>query len=199
VKRYYSTSDAAEMCQVTTSSILRWIRGGKLKAALTAGGHHRIDGRDLEVFLLGLGLPIPPRLTASNGEASPLKILVVEDDEKMRLFVKKVLQENFPGAVLEEAADGFVAGWKAHQIKPDIILLDILLPGMDGYAFCEKFRNETGLANTHILAMSGSQDPETREKILTAGADDFMAKPFSVVELCAKISKQTAVSKGKKP
>src|SRR3989338_3058279 len=75
MKKFYSTSEAAKMCEVSTGSIVRWVREGKLKAAMTGGGHHRIASEELVRFLTSLGMPLPLEITESEGQ-SELKALV---------------------------------------------------------------------------------------------------------------------------
>ncbi len=191
--RYFSTFDAARMCHVSPGSMIRWIREGRLTAAKTAGGHHRIRDTDLVDLLKSLQMPVPDELSAERSEAKPLpqnapRVLIVDDEREICLLVRQILELEFPGVKIEEARDGFEAGWKAHQFKPQLVILDLMLPGMDGFQVCRFIRNISELKNTKILAISGLNLADKEKKIRDQGADDFLEKPFDLERLKSKVN-----------
>lgn len=184
---FYSTFEVAKMCHVSPGSVTRWIREGRLPASLTVGGHHRIKKSDLLELLKNLRMPIPEEFHEREKRVS---ILIVDDEPGIRQMIRWMLEQNFPGALVEEAQEGFAAGWKAHGICPQLVLLDLMIPGMDGFGVCQFIRSFPDLKNTKIIAMTALHDPQIREKMLRMGANDFLVKPFEMDVLKEKIIEQ---------
>ena len=178
-KEYFTTFEVAEMCHVSPASVTRWIHDGKLKTSFTAGGHHRIHGVDLMELLKSLNMPVPKELL----QAGRTSILIVDDDAQIREFVKMVISRFFEGVEIGEAEDGFAAGAALSNLRPDLVVLDIMLPGLDGYKVCQFIKEAPELKHTKIVAISGLDESDTKAKILSLGADDFLHKPFAIEEL----------------
>ena len=185
MSKFYSTTEAAKICQVTPGSVIRWIKEGKLETSLTAGGHRRIPSESLFSLLKKLRLPIPSELTTEEESATP-RIMIIDDEVGMRQMLRWFLKENMPEVLVEEAENGLDAGWKALQFHPDLVLLDLFMPGMDGFRFCELIKGNPELKDTRILVMSGHQTEEVRDKINQLGVD-VMYKPMDVDVLKQKI------------
>lgn len=177
MEKYFSTFEVARLCHVSPASVTRWVAEGKLPAGRTVGGHKRIKAGDVIHLLKSLDIALPPELTGSASEASAKSILVVDDDQALREMICRFLRKEFPEYLIEEAGDGFTAGWMAQKKHPSVILLDIKLPGIDGYGVCATIRKSEDFADTRIIATSGYGEG-CREKIMDLGADDFLAKPF---------------------
>ena len=195
MEKFFSTFEVAKMCHVSPGSVIRWIREGKLTAAVTVGGHHRINSRDVLELLESLRMPIPADFEDQERRELPakggaLKILIVDDEAGMRNMIRMILEGQFHRIQIEEASDGFEAGWKAHQARPDLVILDLMLPKFDGYRVCQLIRTFPQLKHTKIIAVTGVPDPEAQQKILKIGADDFLAKPFDLDVLRDRIVNQ---------
>ena len=102
-------------------------------------------------------------------------------------MIRWMLEQDFKDILIEEAEEGFVAGWKTHSFRPDLVALDLMLPGMDGYHVCEFIRQFPELKNTKIIAISALNDPEVEKKFLALGANEFLVKPFDFDVLKKKI------------
>ena len=179
--KFYSTTKVAKICQVTPGSVIRWIQEGELETALTVGGHRRIPAKSVIKLLEKMHLPLPPELNGMDQESSAPKILVVDDEDGIRQMILWNIKQFLPEAKMQEAGDGFVAGWKAQSFRPDLVILDIMMPGIDGFKFCEFVKMTPELTQTRIIAMSGVKD--YKSKILTHGASIFLAKPFTDEDL----------------
>ena len=192
--KFYSTTEAANICQVTPGSIIRWIKEGKLETALTAGGHRRIPAASLLKLINKLGLPAPKELLDSldglNGAKPGYKILIVDDEKSVREMLRWIISQEWPDSKVEEASDGFFAGWKTHGFCPDLVILDLMMPGLDGFRFCEFLRNLPGMKHTRMIAISGVQGFGYEEKIMKLGANVFLAKPFDSEVLKKTIEEQ---------
>ncbi len=192
--RYFSTSQAAKICQVTSGSVIRWIKEGVLETALTVGGHRRIPAASLLKLIKKLYLPVPEELSSlcdekNDTELMP-RILVVDDEKSVREMVRWIISQEWPGATVEEAEDGFVAGWKIHGFCPDLVILDLMMPGLDGFRFCEFIQNLPEMKHMKIIAISGVPGFGYQEKIMKLGADVFLAKPFDNEIFKKKIQEQ---------
>ncbi|MCS7151690.1 MAG: response regulator [Endomicrobia bacterium] len=117
-----------------------------------------------------------------------LKILVIDDEIEVHDFVKDVF-EGFDNTEVKSVHDGFSAGMTVAEYLPDLIILDLLLPGVDGFKVCASIKNNSKLKDIKILAITGYDSPENRQKILSAGADDYLAKPLELREFREKVRK----------
>lgn len=175
--QYYTTTKISELLGVTAATVNGWINNGELNAFKTPGGHNRISKEILLEFLSKNAIPVPMEFETSNKP----KILVVEDDEDVRDFVLAVLEDLEYEIEIEIATDGYMAGNKVIKFRPDLIILDIMLPGLNGFEICKNVRKELG-DKVKILAMTGYYSEKNREKIMEAGADAFMRKPMLLDE-----------------
>lgn len=111
-----------------------------------------------------------------------MKVLVVDDEEKIRKILAAYLKTS--GFEVETAADGMEALEKAKGLQPDLILLDIMLPGIDGWRVCQEIRSSSRVP---IIMLSACYEEMDRIKGLELGADDYITKPFSPLEVIARI------------
>jgi CheY-like chemotaxis protein len=190
-KKAFGTYEIANICDVTPSTVGNWIEKGLIPTFTTGGGHRRVWTDDLVKFLHAHNIPIPDALKNIENP----KILIVDDEEHIRKLISRSLKKTYPDVEIHEAADGFEAGQKLATIVPFLVLLDLKLPGMDGFKVCELIRNSTKLKSVKVLAISGHNTEEYRARSLASGADDFLGKPFSVLELMEKITKLTGFRK----
>jgi len=110
------------------------------------------------------------------------KILVVDDEPKIRMFIRANLQAR--GYDVYLAQDGIEALEVAARVLPDVIVLDVAMPGMDGIEVCRKLRE---WADTPIIILSVKEDEKIKVRALDEGADDYITKPFSLEELLARV------------
>ncbi len=112
---------------------------------------------------------------------SDVRILYIEDDPSNRLLVRRILEAE--GYAVEEAVSGLAGLERAALIKPDLILLDINLPEIDGYDLARRFRETPGLQLVPILALTANVMRGDRERTLEAGCDGYIQKPIDVDRL----------------
>jgi signal transduction histidine kinase len=115
-----------------------------------------------------------------------VKVLYIEDDESVRGVVRRTL-ENEGGYEVLEAEDGLTGIAQAQQERPDLVLLDLAIPGMDGYEVATRLKSLPALRNTLIVALTGSVEIGGRERALAAGCDGYIQKPFEVEALPSQL------------
>lgn len=203
--RPLTTFEVSRVCGVVHGTISNWIDEGKINAYKTPGGHRRIKMADLLVFLKIYDIPVPPEIiqTAKDnhkenveGVKTSKKILVVEDDTNVSQILVQFLKDAYPGFQIFLAADGFEAGKLIVASAPDLLILDLILPGIDGFSVLENIRKDKALSSIKIVVLTGFDSAENREKLLKAGgADGLLPKPMDLNRLREMIHKLLRVSK----
>ncbi len=123
----------------------------------------------------------------------PPRILVVDDEAIARITIEALLSaENYEMHFAENGEDGIA---KAVEVQPDIILLDVMMPGLNGFETCRKIRSMSVLAEVPILLVTALDDRESRMTGLKAGADDFITKPYDIFELQVRIKNMTRLNR----
>ena len=186
-------SPAAPSTLYDLTTVINWCKQGKLKAYKTPGGHRRVEPKVLLGFLKEYQMPVPPDLEEKT--RGHLKVLVVDDENELRRVMVRALKKNLPEAQTYEARDGFEAGKLVLDTLPDLVILDLNLPGIDGFRVCANIREDDRLKETRILAITGQNTGEVRQRILRAGADDFLGKPFEVKDLVEKVFRLLGVTR----
>ena len=188
MEKFFKTYEVAKICQVAQGTVIRWIHEGKLPASSTAGGHNRIRAKDLIDLLKSLNLPLPEELFPESVFNPKTRVLIVDDEPEIRRMIRWMIEQDFQNVQVEEAQEGFIAGWKTNAFRPHLVILDLMLPGIDGFQVCGFIRQFPELKETKIIAISALMgDPDIAQKILDLGADDFLTKPFDLEILKKKV------------
>jgi DNA-binding response OmpR family regulator len=135
-------------------------------------------------------MPVPEGLSGSPRT----KVVVIDDEPVVRDFMREIFRKYFPDFQFEEAADGFMAGTCVSSLKPQLVILDIMLPGLDGFEVCKYIRRHPELDGTKIIVVSGLSAGEAEEKILAMGADDYLEKPIDIEIFKEKIRTHLKIS-----
>jgi excisionase family DNA binding protein len=196
-KAVFTTFETAKLCHVSPLSIINWVNAGRLPAFRTPGGHRRIRREDLIRFMKDSGIPLPEDLQDGSGKH---RVLVVDDEESIRELLSDHLQARTPSYEVLTAADGFEAGRLVATFKPDVVLLDLRMPGLDGFQICRTIKAAPESANTAVIAITGFYSPEIEARILECGALRCFAKPVDPETLASCIDKvfEQRVSKGRR-
>src|SRR3989338_8494614 len=135
-----TTGKVAEYCNVTVRAVLKWVDEGKLAAYRTPGNHCRVKVADFLEFLKKYEMPVPPELNTENRKR---RVLIADDDQNVVEFLLKIfaLEKIYECA---SAAEGFSAGQKFCSFQPDCLILDIMMPGVNGYEVCKYVREVLG-------------------------------------------------------
>jgi excisionase family DNA binding protein len=173
-KTIYTTHEVSRLLQVNPRSVINWIEQSLLPSYRTPGGHRRIRRDDLLAFLRKHQIPTPASLVDGT-----FNVLIVDDEEEIVDLLKTYLRRQ-GGYEVTTASDGISAMIEVGRIKPDILILDIMIPGVDGIEVCRRIKADSGNKTT-IIAISGIAENE--KKVLQAGADAFMLKPIDLEKL----------------
>jgi excisionase family DNA binding protein len=173
-KAVFTTFDAARICHVSPLSIINWVNAGRLPAFRTPGGHRRIRREDLTRFMRDNGIPIPEELREGSGRA---KVLIVDDEAGIREVLAEHMTTRARPYDVMTAADGFEAGRLVATFRPDVVLLDLRMPGIDGFQVCRTIKDDPGSSCALVIAMTGYHTPETETRVLECGAIRCFAKP----------------------
>ena len=186
----FTVNQVSDYLQVSPQTIVNWIEAGKLKAHKTAGGHRRIQKADLEAFLKEHNMPVFGISPDQEEEAKKMKkILVVDDDQVIVETLTAGLEEDEHGYEVISAADGFEAGIQVIHFRPDLLILDIMMPDIDGYEVCRKLKSSEQTKHIKIIVLSGYLDEESYKKMREYGADLCFSKPLPLEKLKEEVAR----------
>ncbi len=180
--RFLTSVEVAAACGVSARTVSNWIRDGSIPAHRTVGGHGRVAVEDLRRFLVARGMRVPPSLEVPAPEPHPKeeprrrRALVIDDDETLLAVMKEIIGAS--GYDVETARHGFLAGYLAGHHHPDVIILDIMMPGLDGYEVLSLMRRRPEARKVPVVACTSLKGPEAEERIRSAGFDAYVKKPI---------------------
>jgi len=186
-QRAYTTFEAARICHVTHHSIKNWIKQGLIRASRTPGGHYRILEHDLDSFRETYDMF--PR----EKKPSKKRVMVVDDDPDALALMGNILSDE--GYELIKVSNATEVGLKAVQMTPDLILLDFLMPDINGFEVCKALRANELTRSIPIMAVTCLTKEEDIERIFECGADEYLPKPFKVDQLQEKV--EELIGKGR--
>jgi len=177
MKTVFTTGEAAKICKVSQQTIIRCFDNGQLKGFRVPGSRfRRIPREALYKFMRDNGIPTDAL------ESGKRKVLLVDDDVELVELMNKFLDEDGRFEV-RIASNGFDAGLMVKEYRPDIIVLDVMLPDINGKEVCHRIRADATLEDVRILCISGMIEEDKVQELRLAGADKFLHKPFDVEEL----------------
>ncbi len=181
MKTVYTTGEAAKICKVSQQTIIRCFDSGQLKGFRVPGSRFRRIPRDvLYKFMKENGIPTDAL------ESGKRKALIVDDDRELTELMRDVL-ENDGRFEVRTVNNGFDAGMMVKEYRPDVIVLDVMLPDINGKEVCQRVRSDSTLDGTKIICISGMVEADRIEDLKAAGANDFLQKPFEVETLLNRI------------
>jgi len=171
-RNYLTPHDVAEMLMVSPITVRQLAQKGDLIAQTTPGGHRRFMSHDVERFAKerGLSLQLP--------DNNDLRVLIVDDDKQLSGYLGELLN-SFPlNIVVDTADDGFSAGRIVQKFLPNIILLDLMMPGLDGFQVCKRLKADPTTKAIRVIAMTGYPTQENINRIIARGAEACLYKPI---------------------
>jgi excisionase family DNA binding protein len=181
MKELYTTGEAAEICKVSQQTIIRCFDCGRLEGFRIPGSRfRRIPRLNLIKFMKENGIP-PDRL-----ESGKKKVLIVDDDTEIVELIADVLVRDGRFEI-KTALSGYDAGIATQQFRPNLILLDYMLPDVNGNIVCQTIKKNPEFEDVKIIIISGVVKQDEIEQLLKTGAEAFIKKPFNITELTDKI------------
>ena len=173
-KTVFTTGEAAKICKVSQQTIIRCFDNGTLKGFRVPGSRFRRIPRDqLFAFMKDNGIP------TDSLESGKRKVLIVDDDEELVDLLVDVFDRDGRFDI-RTANNGFDAGMLVKEFRPDLVILDVMLPDINGKEVCQRVRSDSSLEAVKIVCISGMVEQDKVADLKAAGANDFMQKPFTV-------------------
>lgn len=166
-KIYLTPQQVADRLLVSPITVRGWALRGLLKAEVTPGGHRRFLAAEVDRFA-------QERQTHAEDRAT--RILIVDDNESLGRYLRDFL--TLSGCIAETAFDGFDAGWKLQSFRPDVLLLDLMMPKLNGFDVCRQVRQSPETRHIRVIAMTGFPSPSNEQRIIAEGAECCLAKPI---------------------
>lgn len=182
-KKIFTTGEAAEICKVSQQTIIRCFDSGRLNGFRVPGSRfRRIPREELLRFMRENEIPL------DTLEAPSKRVLIVDDDPRVLEVFREVFGRDDRFRV-RTASTGYEAGLETEAFKPHLIILDYMLPDINGNVVCQRLRAHDETRDTKVLFVSGVVDPKEIEGLRKAGADDFLKKPFRIDELMSRVER----------
>ena len=147
-------------------------------SAGVSGGHRRVETADLILFLKRQKLRVPPELAASD-----VLILIVDDDPAVSRWLSQAVTSKRPDCRVLAAQDGYSAGEIVAADRPDVVILDLYMPGLDGFEVCRRIKSKHVTRDVVVIAITARHTPEAEKAICDAGAVACLVKPIDTEAL----------------
>ncbi|QDT38910.1 response regulator [Stratiformator vulcanicus] len=184
MKTVFTTGEAAKICKVSQQTIIRCFDSGQLKGFRVPGSRFRRIPRDvLFKFMKDNGIPTDAL------ESGRRKALIVDDDPELVDLITDVLDADGRFEI-RTANNGFDAGMMVKEYHPDIIVLDVMLPDINGKEVCQRVRSDSSLDDVKIICISGMVERDKIDELKASGANEFLQKPFEVETLLGRVCRQ---------
>ncbi len=185
LKAYHTTTEVAKMLGVSRQTVLRMVHAGRVRTCQTPGGFHRIPADEVARLLADRGMTEPP-----VPRTRPVDLMIVDDEETVLDVLRRALKPAGARLDVRCATSGIEALIMIGESVPDLLILDLLMPGVNGYEVCRQIREKYG-DGIRIIAISGRVDSMSKEELAEHGADAFFPKPVPLVEILDAIGRLT--------
>ncbi|MDX1964569.1 MAG: response regulator [Pirellulales bacterium] len=181
MKDVYTTGEAAKICKVSQQTIIRCFDSGQLKGFRVPGSRfRRIPRAELFMFMRDNGIPTDAL------ESGKRKLLIVDDDIALVELMVDMLERDGRFEI-RTVNNGFDAGMMVKEYHPDLLVLDVMLPDINGKEVCQRVRGDSTMDDVKIICISGMVEADKIEDLKLSGANDFLQKPFEIDALIDRI------------
>jgi len=188
IKTIFTTGEVAQICKVSQQTVIRCFDSGRLQGFRVPGSRfRRIPRESLIAFMKNNDIPMDQLETGKK------RVLVVDDDEAVVDMFNELLERDGRFEV-RTASTGYDAGILTEKFRPDVLLLDFKLPDINGNVVCRTIRSNPNYRHMKILIISGVADPDEVAELKSAGADDFIRKPFDINAVIVRIAEMMKVA-----
>lgn len=183
---YFTTFQVAKCLGVSPPTVVNWVNGGLLVAHRTPGGHRRIKREDIVAFAREHEYPLAPEILGGGGPVPELtgahKVLVVDDEPDFSSMVREYLERR-GGFDVEVADSGFAAGLTIARFRPQVILMDLFMPDMDGFEVLRMLQEDPEMRVIPVIACTAYRDPHVEERVRREAFVGYMEKPLRLDRL----------------
>ena len=183
-ERTFTTFEVARLCGVFHTTVINWVNKGKLKARVTPGGHRRIPLSELVPFMKKYGMPVP-----SDVEDPYRRVLILDDEPLMTRLIEKGFEKSKDRYDVQVSSNPVDALVQVGKKMPDLLVIDLMLPVMDGFQVCQILKSSPATKDMKIIAVSGRKLTAAQQGFLAKNVDLFMQKPFEVSELVSAVDR----------
>ena len=188
IKTVFTTGEVAQICKVSQQTVIRCFDSGRLKGFRVPGSRfRRIPREALIAFMKNNQIPM------EQLDSGKRRVLVVDDDEAITEMFTELLERDGRFEV-KTASTGYDAGILTERFRPDVLLLDFKLPDINGNVVCRTIRSNPNFKHMQIIIISGVADPDEVAELKSAGADDFIRKPFDINVVINRIAELLKVA-----
>ncbi len=188
--KYYTTYQVAKFLGVSLPTVVNWVNSGLLAAHRTPGGHRRIAHADIVSFARDNDYPLARELLDSGD--GPKRILIVDDEQDFSEMLRDYLTLK-GGFEVDVADSGFQAGFTVARSRPDLILMDLMMPDMNGFDAFRMLRGDPETQHIPIVACTAYRDPTVDERVEDLRFDGFVEKPVQLEQLLALVRKKVGL------
>tara|TARA_R110002096_G_scaffold173781_2_gene347924 strand:+ start:63359 stop:63967 length:609 start_codon:yes stop_codon:yes gene_type:complete len=188
-KKVFTTGEAAQVCKVSQQTIIRCFDSGRLNGFRVPGSRfRRIPREELLRFMQSNEIPVEVL------ESSLKRVLVVDDDPEIASLMEDVFGDDgrFEVRVVH---NGYDAGMETERFRPNLIVLDYMLPDINGNIVCQRLRENESLSDTRVICVSGVVEASEIAGLMESGADEFLKKPFDLRELVRRVESLLGMTK----
>ena len=188
---FLTSAEVASLVGVSPRTVSNWIRDGHLRAYKTPGGHARVTEEDLRRFLDERGIrPLPAPSSSTYPRSTPAtqrkRVLFIDDDENLLDIIREVLEAN--GFEVQTARHGFLAGYLIAHFQPSVIVLDLMMPGLDGFEVLSLLRKRPEARSIPVIACTSMRGADTEARARDAGFASYIKKPLDFRALVSILS-----------
>ncbi len=172
-----TSHEVARLIRVSPSTVLSWIDKGLLPAYRTVGGHRRVDSNNLVSFLRQHEMPVPRALSPVQ------RLLVIDDEERFLSTAKRLLERELKPVEVATALGPIEGLLRVGSFRPDAVLLDAMMPGIDGVEVCRRLHRAPETSHVMVVALTGNPSQELADAFLKAGAVACLTKPINLARI----------------
>lgn len=169
--------EVAQQLGVSPVTVRHWALDGKLEFVTTPGGHRRFLQQQVDQFVQAHGV------NKAASRVTNMCVLIVEDDPELSQYITDFIESLEAPIDSAVANNGFEAGELVHEFNPDLVLLDLMMPTMDGFAVCQRIKQNPKTRDIRVVAMTGYPSRENVSRIMDAGAEACLPKPLDTTQL----------------
>lgn len=191
-RKIFTSFQVAKLCGVSPSTVIHWVNIGSLPAFRTPGGHRRVQAQDLLEFVKKYKMPVPEELTGAGMPRK--KVLIVDDEPAVAGMIKRAFSRKEELFEARAITDGIEALMVIGKWLPDLVVLDAVMPVVDGLRVCATLKNDPQTRHIKIIAITGKRLGDSDREFLQKNADAFYTKPLNIVELLQRAEELLALS-----